>query len=52
VSHTLKYPLFFLGLLLLIGGEVGIQIIAPSLLAEGIIAIAGFVVLFLGIVLE
>jgi hypothetical protein len=52
VSHTIKYPLFFLGLLLLIVGEVAIQLTRPSLVAEAVMAVAGFALLFLGIVVE
>jgi hypothetical protein len=52
ITHTVKYPLFFLGLLLLIVGEVAIQATSPSLFAEGITAVIGFALLFLGIVLE
>ena len=52
VPHSMKYALFFLGLLVLIGGGVGVQMANLPLNAEIGTAVAGFVLLFLGIVLE
>ncbi|MDG6997135.1 MAG: hypothetical protein JRN52_14535 [Nitrososphaerota archaeon] len=52
LPHAIKYPLFFLGLLVLIGGGVGVQMAGLPLMAEVSTAVVGFVLLFLGIVLE
>ena len=52
IKRSLKYPLFFLGLLIIIGGEIGAVQLGLHLNAEIIIAVAGFIVFLLGIVLE
>jgi hypothetical protein len=52
IHRSLKYSLFFLGLLVIIGGELGAQQLKLPLNAEIAIAVAGFVVFLLGIVLE
>ena len=52
LPHSIKYGLFFLGLLILIGGGVGVQMVNLPLSAEIGTAVVGFVLLLLGIVLE
>ncbi|MDG7001027.1 MAG: hypothetical protein JRN15_18180 [Nitrososphaerota archaeon] len=52
LPHSLKYALFFLGLLVLIVVGVGVQMAGLPLAAQAATAVAGFVLLFLGIVLE
>jgi len=52
IPRSLKYPLFFLGLLVIIGGVLGAQQLKLPLDAEIAAAVAGSVILVLGIVLE
>lgn len=52
LPHSMKYPLFFLGLLVLIVVGVGVQMAGLPLAAQAATAVVGFVLLFLGIVLE
>jgi len=52
VRRSVKYPLFFLGLLIIIVGEISAVKLGLSTSFETVIAVAGFVVFLLGIVLE
>jgi hypothetical protein len=52
VRRSLKYPLFFLGLLIIVVGEIGAVRLGLSTNIEIVIAVAGFVIFLLGIVLE
>ena len=50
--RSLKYPLFFLGLLVIIAGELGAQQLKLSFNVEVVIALAGFAIFLAGILLE
>jgi len=52
LPHSLKYPLFFLGLLIIIVGGLGVQKIGAPLNVQVATAAAGFIIMILGIVLE
>ena len=52
VKRSLKYPLFFFGLMIILAGEIGAVQLALSTNVEIAIAIAGLVVFLVGIVLE
>lgn len=50
--RELKYPLFLLGLVIMIVGGLTVQHLALPLAAEVATEVVGFVLLFLGIILE
>jgi hypothetical protein len=52
IPRDFKYPLFFLGLFVLVVGELGAQQLNLSLEIRVVIAVVGFLLLMLGIVLE
>lgn len=52
IKRSLKYPLFFLGLLIIIAGEITAVQLKLQPAVEIIIAVAGFIVFLLGIILE
>jgi hypothetical protein len=52
IPRDFKYPLFFLGLFILVIGELSAYKLAMSLDTEVAVAVVGFLLLFLGIVLE
>jgi hypothetical protein len=52
LPHDLKYPLFLIGLLIIVAGGVGGIQMGLSIDEDASIALAGFVVMFLGIILE
>ncbi len=50
--RELKYPLFLLGLVAIIGGGIGAQHFALPLTVDVATVVVGFALLFLGITLE
>lgn len=52
LPHDLKYPLFLVGLVIVIAGGVGGIKMGLSTNTDAAIAVVGFVVMFLGIILE
>ena len=52
VPRSFKYPMFFLGLLIMIVGGLGAVKLDLSIQLEALIVAVGFLVLLLGIVLE
>jgi len=52
LPHDLKYPLFLIGLIIMIGGGLGGIKLGLGLYQDVAIAAVGFIVLFLGIILE
>lgn len=52
VLREIKYPLFLLGLVIMIIGGLTVQHLALPLAAEVATEVVGFVLLFLGIILE
>jgi hypothetical protein len=52
LPHDFKYPLFFLGFLIIIAGGLGGIRLGLGIYEDVAIATVGFVILFLGIILE
>lgn len=52
IPRALKYPLFFIGLFVIIVGTITVSKLGMSLEAEAATAGVGFLILVLGIVLE
>jgi len=52
LNHDFKYPLFLLGLLVIIGGGVGSVKLGLGVYQDVAIVAVGFFVMFLGIILE
>jgi hypothetical protein len=52
VSKEMKYPIFILGLFIMIGGGLAVQRLGLPLNAEVATVALGFILFFLGIVLE
>ena len=52
MPKILKYPLFFLGLLIIIGGGLGTQMTHMPLVATEVAAIVGFIILVISIVVN
>jgi hypothetical protein len=52
IPHDLKYPLFLIGLLIIVGGGLGGIKLGLATDQDLAIAAVGFVVMFLGIILE
>lgn len=52
LPHDLKYPMFFLGLLVIIGGGLGGIKMGLGTFQDVGIAVVGFLIMLLGIVLE
>ena len=50
--REIKYPLFLIGLVIIIVGGLTVQHLALPLVADVATVVVGFVLLFLGIVLE
>jgi hypothetical protein len=52
VSRDLKYPIFILGLFLMIGGGLAVQRLGLPLDVEVATVAVGFILFFIGIVIE
>jgi hypothetical protein len=52
LPHDFKYPLFLIGLLLIVGGGLGGIKMGLGVYQDVAIAASGFVVMLLGIILE
>jgi hypothetical protein len=52
LNHDFKYPLFLVGLLIIVGGGLGGIKLGLGIDQDVGIAAVGFVIMFLGIVLE
>ncbi len=52
MPKILKYPLFFLGLLIIIGGGLGTQMTHMPLVSTEVAAIVGFIILVISIVVN
>jgi len=52
LPHDFKYPLFLFGLVVIIGGDLGATRIGLGLYQEVAISAVGFLIMFLGIILE
>jgi len=52
LPHDFKYPLFLVGLLIIVGGGLGGIKLGLGVYRDAAIAAVGFVVMLLGIILE
>lgn len=52
MPKILKYPLFFIGMLIIIGGGLGSQMLGLPLTATEIAAVVGFILLIISIVIN
>ncbi|MGI0092291.1 MAG: hypothetical protein ACREBS_11340 [Nitrososphaerales archaeon] len=52
IPRSAKYPMFFFGLLIIIAGGLAVPHLGMSETVEVATVVAGFILMFLGIVLE